>query len=116
EVKLTYGIQKAATLRATEIELGHQSTRFAIASPSGELRCQVPLIGRHNIYNALAAVGAGIALNLPARSIESGLNALRPVPGRLEIISRGQPFGVFVDYAHTDDALRNVLLTLREIA
>ena len=60
-------------------------------------------------------VGAGIALKIPVVTLQGALNAMPPVPGRLEIVSLGQPFGVYVDYAHTDDALKNVLTTLREI-
>src|SRR6185436_15118810 len=74
-----------------------------------------PLIGRHNIYNALAAIGAGLALDIPVLKLQAALNAMPAVPGRLEKVLLGQPFGVFIDYAHTDDALRNVLTTLREI-
>src|SRR5258706_1144853 len=70
-----------------------------------------PLAGRPNLYNRLAATAAGLALELPRRAIEDGLAALKAVPGRFEGVDQGQPFRVFVDYAHTDDALRNVLAT-----
>jgi UDP-N-acetylmuramoyl-L-alanyl-D-glutamate--2,6-diaminopimelate ligase len=115
EVKLTYGIRNAASLRATRIQLGADASRFVLEGPGNSFECKLPLIGRHNIYNALAAAGAGFALNLHTTKIQSALNRLEPVPGRLERVSLGQPFGVFVDYAHTDDALLNVLATLREI-
>ena len=116
EILLTYGLGEAATLRATQIQLGRDATRLKIETPAQKFSCQLPLIGRHNVYNALAAVGAALVLKIPESVIKSALNDLRPVPGRLESIAAGQPFGVYVDYAHTDDALRNVLLTLREIA
>ena len=116
EVQLTYGLGEAATLRATQIQLGRDTTRFKIEMPDQKFSCQLPLIGRYNIYNALAAVGAALVLKVPVPTIKSALNDMRPVPGRLEKIAAGQPFGVYVDYAHTDDALRNVLITLREIA
>jgi UDP-N-acetylmuramoyl-L-alanyl-D-glutamate--2,6-diaminopimelate ligase len=115
EVELTYGLQKAARLRATRIELNADGTRFVVEAPERKFALRLPLIGRHNIYNALAAVGAGLALKLDVVKIQAALNALPPVPGRLEAVSAGQSFGVFVDYAHTDDALKNVLTTLREI-
>ncbi len=115
EVQLTYGLGEAATLRATQIQLGRDTTRLKIETPEQKFSCQLPLIGRHNVYNALAAVGAALVLKVPVPTIKSALNDMRPVPGRLESIAAGQPFGVYVDYAHTDDALRNVLLTLREI-
>ena len=115
EVQLTYGLGEAATLRATQIQLGRDATRLKIETPEQKFSCQLPLIGRHNVYNALAAVGAALVLKVPVTAIKSALSELRPVPGRLENIAAGQPFGVYVDYAHTDDALRNVLHTLREI-
>ena len=115
EVELTYGLQKAARLRATKIQLGKDRSRFVVEMPDQKFACRLPLIGRHNIYNALAAAGAGIALKVPVLTVQAALNALPPVPGRLETVSMRQPFGVYVDYAHTDDALKNVLTTLREI-
>ncbi len=115
EVQLTYGLQQAARLRATKIELGKDGSRFVVETPERNFACRLPMIGRHNIYNALAAVGAGLALKVKVLTLQAALNALTPVPGRLEAVSLGQPFGVFVDYAHTDDALKSVLTTLREI-
>ena len=115
ELELTYGLEKAARLRATQVQLKKDGSRFAVETPDRRFVCRLPLIGRHNIYNALAAVGAGIALKINVLTIQAALNALPPVPGRLQTISLGQPFGVYVDYAHTDDALKNVLTTLREL-
>jgi UDP-N-acetylmuramyl-tripeptide synthetase len=86
-----------------------------VETPERKFAVRLPLIGRHNIYNALAALGAGLVLQVDVVKMQAALNALPPVPGRLESVTAGQPFGVFVDYAHTDDALRNVLATLREI-
>src|ERR1051326_1331623 len=115
EVELTYGLQKTARLRATKIQLAKDGSRFVGETSEGKFACRLPLIGRHNIYNALAAAGAGLANGIPVLTLQAALNAMPPVPGRLEMVSRGQPFGVYVDYAHTDDALKNVLTTLREI-
>jgi UDP-N-acetylmuramoyl-L-alanyl-D-glutamate--2,6-diaminopimelate ligase len=115
EVELTYGLQNAARLRATKIQLGPDGSRFTVEAPERTFACRLPLIGRHNIYNALAAAGAGLALGVEIVHVQAALNAITPVPGRLESVTAGQPFGVFVDYAHTDDALKNVLVTLREI-
>ena len=86
-----------------------------VEAPERKFAVRLPLIGRHNIYNALAAIGACLSLKIDVVKIQAALNALPPVSGRLEMVSAGQPFGVFVDYAHTDDALKNVLTTLREI-
>ena len=115
EVQLTYGLNEKAVLRATELELGRDSTRMVIHCSRGKIPCKLNLIGRHNVYNALAAVGAALALDVPSDVITRALESMPSVPGRLETIHRGQPFGVFVDYAHTDDALQNVLVTLREL-
>jgi UDP-N-acetylmuramyl-tripeptide synthetase len=112
---LTYGLTEAAKLRATDIRLGKDATQLVVETPQEKFPCRLPLIGRHNVYNALAAVGAGLLLKVGLPPIRAALNSMQPVPGRLEAITLGQPFGVFVDYAHTDDALRNVLTTLREI-
>lgn len=115
EVELTYGLAPAARLRATKVQLGKDGSRFTLQTPELQLPCRLPLIGRHNIYNALAAVGAGLSLKIDPPLLRRALQHMAPVPGRLEQVSAGQPFGVFVDYAHTDDALQNVLTTLREI-
>jgi len=115
EVNLTFGVGETSRLRATNIKLGRENTAFRVETPSGGFDCKLPLIGRHNIYNALAATGAAVTLKVDLSTIREGLERMPPVPGRLEAIQRGQPFSVFVDYAHTDDALRNVLQTLREV-
>jgi UDP-N-acetylmuramoyl-L-alanyl-D-glutamate--2,6-diaminopimelate ligase len=114
-VKLTYGLGEAARLRATGIELLKDRTCFQMEFEGRALACEMPLIGRHNIYNALAALGAGLSLGVDVRVLKRALKALPPVPGRLERVSTHEPFNVFVDYAHTDDALEQVLKTLREV-
>jgi len=115
EVNLSYGLTAAAKVRAVNVDLGKDASRFIMETPGKNFPVRLPLIGRHNIYNALAAAGAGLALKIPAATLQSALSTMRPVPGRLEGVAGGQPFSVFVDYAHTDDALLNVLGTLREI-
>lgn len=115
EVKLTYGIRNAASLRATNVQLGADASSFTVEGVEKNFACKLPLIGRHNIYNALAATGASLALGIQTSRIQSALSKMMPVPGRLENVSSGQKFSVFVDYAHTDDALHNVLTTLREV-
>jgi UDP-N-acetylmuramoyl-L-alanyl-D-glutamate--2,6-diaminopimelate ligase len=115
EVQLTYGLGEAARIRATGIQLSANATSMTVEMPEGRFSCRLPLIGRHNVYNALAAVGAGVALEVGLPVIQQALSTVEPVPGRLESIPSSLPFGVYVDYAHTDDALCNVLTTLREI-
>ncbi|HEU0009131.1 MAG TPA: UDP-N-acetylmuramoyl-L-alanyl-D-glutamate--2,6-diaminopimelate ligase [Verrucomicrobiae bacterium] len=115
EVELNFGLRQSARLRATRIEIGADGSRFIVEAPERKFALRLPLLGRHNIYNALAAVGACLALKVDVVKIQAALNKMAAVPGRLERVDCGQPFGVLVDYAHTDDALRNVLTTLREL-
>lgn len=115
EVQLTYGLGELAKVRASRIQLGKDTTDMAIDAGEHRFHCKLPLIGRHNIFNALAAIGAGVYLKLGVQALRTGLNTMEAVPGRLENVARGNAFGVYVDYAHTDDALRHVLSTLREI-
>ncbi|MCX7872559.1 MAG: UDP-N-acetylmuramoyl-L-alanyl-D-glutamate--2,6-diaminopimelate ligase, partial [Verrucomicrobiae bacterium] len=101
-IKCTYGINEEATIRATDIIMNQNGAAFTVNLPSDKFDCQISLIGRHNIYNALAATGAALAFNVPAKNIKHALERMNPVPGRLEKINLGQPFTVIVDYAHTD--------------
>lgn len=114
-VKVDYSLGGEAQIRAGQIQLAGEGTRMQVQVAGASFPCQLPLIGRHNVYNALAAVGAAHALRVSAPDIQSALAGMPAVPGRLERIRGRQPFNVVVDYAHTDDALRNVLTTLREI-
>ncbi len=79
----------------------------------GPLELETVLLGRFNVQNLLAATGAALALGLPTDAVRRGIAGLRGVPGRMELVDAGQPFTVLVDYAHTDDALRNLLETVR---
>jgi UDP-N-acetylmuramoyl-L-alanyl-D-glutamate--2,6-diaminopimelate ligase len=114
-VKLTYGIRNPASIRAVNVQLGAELSTFTVEAREKTFACKLPLIGFHNVLNALAATGAGFVLNVDVKKIQSALNKMPSVPGRLESVSCGQPFTVFVDYAHTDDALHNVLTTVREV-
>jgi len=89
---------------------------FDIRTPRGTLHARSKLVGRPNVYNILAAVGTGIALDLPFDAIERGLQTLQAVPGRFQVVSSAADgVTVVVDYAHTDDALRNLLETARPL-
>jgi len=112
---LTYGVLNDAMIRAHDVRVSNEGTFFIARTPAGEIPIAVPLIGRYNVSNALAAIGAGLALGLDLGTIERALSQMHPVPGRLEMIASGQPFRVYVDYAHTPDALRNVLMTVGEL-
>jgi UDP-N-acetylmuramoyl-L-alanyl-D-glutamate--2,6-diaminopimelate ligase len=105
-----------ADLLAEDVRLSLEGTRFRARTPVGVLEVETALLGRFNVGNALAALGAGLALSLPADAVLRGLAALGGVPGRMETIAAGQGFTVLVDYAHTDDALRNLLETVRGLS
>ena len=111
---LTYGIEGDADIRAREITSTAGGLEFLISSPAGDMRIRSRLVGRHNIYNVLAAAGACIAMGVSPSDIELGLTDMGEVPGRLEKVDAGQDFTVLVDYAHTEDALERVLATARE--
>ncbi|MDL5050714.1 UDP-N-acetylmuramoyl-L-alanyl-D-glutamate--2,6-diaminopimelate ligase [Oscillatoria amoena NRMC-F 0135] len=111
---VTYGFGAEAGLRAELVELGSSRTRYILHNQGRAHEVTLPLAGRHNVYNSLAAVGTALALGIDPVTVISALAALPAVPGRLERVDAGMPFDLFVDYAHTDDALKNVLSTLRE--
>ena len=110
---ISYGINSAADVSAQIRDESLSGTRFRLRIHDEMLDCATRLIGRHNISNILAAAAAAAHLGLTTHEIVTGIEAFRTVPGRLERVSCGQPFDVFVDYAHTDDALRRCLMSLR---
>jgi len=112
---LTYGLGKDAAITAPEFGLKFSGLEFTARTPAGPVRVNSRLVGRINVFNILAAIGAGLALDVPVAAIEQGIRDLEAVPGRFQSIAAGQPFLVVVDYAHTDDALRNLIETAREI-
>ncbi|MFQ6672331.1 MAG: UDP-N-acetylmuramoyl-L-alanyl-D-glutamate--2,6-diaminopimelate ligase [Candidatus Tectimicrobiota bacterium] len=112
---LTYGLAGTPDIKAHDLELSVRGTRFTVATPAGTLRVESPLIGRHNIYNMLAAVGVGLHVGVEPAAIQEGLEVCRAIPGRFERVEAGQDFAVVVDYAHTDDALRNALEAARSL-
>jgi UDP-N-acetylmuramoyl-L-alanyl-D-glutamate--2,6-diaminopimelate ligase len=112
----TYGIQKPADVRPEHLAMDLTGVRFEAATPGGSVAVRSSLVGRPNVYNLLAATAAACAIGLPADAIGAGLSELRGVPGRFEVVSAaGDDVTVVVDYAHTDDALRNLLETARPL-
>jgi len=111
----TYGLERAADIRATDVRLSLEGSRFTAKTPLGPVAIHSPLLGRFNVSNLLAALGAALALGISKEVAATGLGALAGVPGRLERVNAGQDFTVIVDYAHTDDALKNLLETVREL-
>jgi UDP-N-acetylmuramoyl-L-alanyl-D-glutamate--2,6-diaminopimelate ligase len=102
-------------LRTLKARFDLQGLTARIATPNGKLEFHSPLVGRHNLENILNAVGVGVALQIPLETIAAGIGSLDHVPGRLERIPNVHRRFVYVDYAHTPDALENALLALRAL-
>jgi len=111
----TYGIE-AGDFHAERLEMTPQGNSFALATPDGPIELRSPLIGRVNVYNVLAASAAAYARGCTPEQIAAGIAAISRVPGRFERVDEAQPFAVVVDYAHTDDALENLIRLARDFA
>lgn len=112
---ITYGFQSDAKIRATIEHESLEETRFSLHLPGETLSVKTPLTGRHNVENCLAAAAACYDIGIKPSQIAEGIHHLAIVPGRLETIDMGQEYQIFVDYAHTDDALRRCLETLKPL-
>jgi UDP-N-acetylmuramoyl-L-alanyl-D-glutamate--2,6-diaminopimelate ligase len=112
---VTFGESPEATVRAENVRLNFKSTQLRLVWPEGTLEIESPFIGRYNVSNLLAAFAACYALGRDPAIIATRLKTFPGVPGRMERIEEDQPYNVLVDYAHTDDALRNALGMLRAI-
>ena len=111
-----FGIDLPADYRATEISVTAQGSRFTLHTPRGSVPAQMQLVGRHNIENALTAIACVMeTFDLTPEQVANALADAAGAPGRLQNVFAGQPFSVLVDYAHTDDALENVLTALRPL-
>jgi UDP-N-acetylmuramoyl-L-alanyl-D-glutamate--2,6-diaminopimelate ligase len=105
----TYGTDPAADVRATRVEEDAWRVRVEYAAPSGSGAVELQLVGRFNVHNALAVVALGEAIGLDPAAVRAGLASVPVVPGRMERIDLGQPFGVIVDFAHSPASLQTVL-------
>src|SRR5579864_6782815 len=112
---ILYGIQNG-DFRATNINLQQDGTKFDLVTPSGSIKIETALIGGINVYNILAAAAATFACGCSLKQIAEAIDHFKQVPGRFEKVDCGQPFTVVVDYAHTDDALRNLTAIARDFA
>ena len=114
---VTYALTKPADITSGPVTFSLDGLAFEVRTPRGTVRVRSKLVGRPNVYNILAAVAAATALDLPFDAVERGLASLSGVPGRFELVSApGDAVTVVVDYAHTDDALRNLLETARPLS
>jgi UDP-N-acetylmuramoyl-L-alanyl-D-glutamate--2,6-diaminopimelate ligase len=112
---LSFGLNIGADIHPTDFRNHIHGTDIHIATPAGKISIHSRLIGRPNLYNVMAATGAALMLGIGLEAIRLGVEALAGVPGRMERVEAGQPFTVIVDYAHTPDALQNLLDTLRQL-
>jgi UDP-N-acetylmuramoyl-L-alanyl-D-glutamate--2,6-diaminopimelate ligase len=113
---IRFGTTKRSDYRAASVSVTPQGTRFVLHTPSGKAEVHMKLVGQHNIENALAAAAlVGEVAGLTVNQIAAGLANAPGAPGRLQPVDAGQPFSVLVDYAHTDDALINVLKALKPL-
>jgi UDP-N-acetylmuramoyl-L-alanyl-D-glutamate--2,6-diaminopimelate ligase len=112
---LSFSAQGTADIRAVEAESSFDGLKVRVATPQGAAVLHSPLVGWFNVANILAAVGVGLAQEIDLARIAQGIEECSAVPGRFEIVREGQPFLVAVDYAHTDDALRNLISSARRL-
>jgi UDP-N-acetylmuramoyl-L-alanyl-D-glutamate--2,6-diaminopimelate ligase len=113
---LWYGLEDGATARARNISSGFSGLRFEVLYGGRTYSVESPLVGQINVYNVLAAWCTGLSYGLGPEVIGRGIADCSAVPGRFERVEEGQPFLVVVDYAHTDDALRNVIAVARALS
>jgi UDP-N-acetylmuramoyl-L-alanyl-D-glutamate--2,6-diaminopimelate ligase len=110
-----FGYAREAHVRLLDSDMRPDGTRLRLTTPAGELTVRTRLVGRPNIYNIMSASAATLGLGIARDAVVDGIQALQGVPGRMEPVDEGQPFSVYVDYAHTPDALENLLRTAESL-
>ncbi|MFH1360075.1 MAG: UDP-N-acetylmuramoyl-L-alanyl-D-glutamate--2,6-diaminopimelate ligase [Candidatus Omnitrophota bacterium] len=113
---MTYGFDPSCDVKVRDLDLNAANSTMTVVTPQGPIAIKTELIGRYNAYNILAACAQSAAYGIDSKIIAKGIKALKGVPGRLERIHCGQDYHIFVDYAHTEDALKNVLLNLKNVS
>ncbi len=112
---VTYGIEDDADVRAQDVRLSERGAGFTVAWRGRNIPFRISLPGRFNVYNSLAAISVGLSEGMEPELVQSALAGVSGVPGRFQLVDRGQEFAVVVDYAHTPDGLENVLRTARAL-
>ena len=113
---LTFGVRDRADISASDIDITTRGVQFDLHTPAGDVRMNLPIPGLFSVFNAMGAVGMAQAIGIRLSAIKEGLESMTSVSGRLESVGEGLPYSIFVDYAHTPDALENVLKTVRDFA
>jgi UDP-N-acetylmuramoyl-L-alanyl-D-glutamate--2,6-diaminopimelate ligase len=111
----TYSVSGEADFFAENVRCDLEGTSFDVVSRAGRLRVESPLLGRFHVENLLAAASGGLSLGIEGAEVAAALASVRSVPGRMERVATGQPYTILVDYAHTEDALRRLLLAVRDV-
>ncbi|SHH12433.1 UDP-N-acetylmuramoyl-L-alanyl-D-glutamate--2,6-diaminopimelate ligase [Tepidibacter thalassicus] len=111
---LTYGIEGDADIKAENVKIYSTGVEYKLITPKYELDVYVPISGRFTVYNSLAVIGACYLMDIPKEAILEGLKNTKGVPGRFESVNSSKGFSVIIDYAHTPDAIENILKTARE--
>ncbi|HTY60697.1 MAG TPA: UDP-N-acetylmuramoyl-L-alanyl-D-glutamate--2,6-diaminopimelate ligase [Acidobacteriota bacterium] len=112
---MRFGFNEPAEIRAIAFNSRFDGMDLECATPVGKMHLRLHLIGRPNVYNVMAATGASLGLGLDLNTIRAGVEGLKGVPGRMELVNAGQDFSVIVDYAHSPDSLQNLLETVRQL-
>jgi UDP-N-acetylmuramoyl-L-alanyl-D-glutamate--2,6-diaminopimelate ligase len=115
KIVTTYGLEPGSQVRGKNFKLTARGIELSAIHPAGELLVSSPLLGKPNLYNILASIAAALTLNISVPAIKEGIASLQGVPGRFEKIENSLGLHIFVDYAHTDGALKNLLETVREL-
>lgn len=113
---ISYGLDKPAQIRAEDIETDNQGVSFQLVSEQWREKIRINTPGLFSVYNALAAISTGLALNIPKEKIVQGVETVQGVPGRFESVDCGQDFAIIIDFAHTPDGLKNILQTAKQFA
>lgn len=113
---ITYGIDRPADVRAQQVRISRQGTSFQVQTFAGSITLNLRLMGKFNVYNALAAIAVALVEGVPLEAIKASLEQVKGVNGRFEPVDAGQDFTVIVDYSHTPDSLENALMTIKEFA
>jgi UDP-N-acetylmuramoyl-L-alanyl-D-glutamate--2,6-diaminopimelate ligase len=112
---ISFGFKPEAVVRAEKFNINHSGMTATVSYPGGQLTFSSPLIGKHNLYNFLAAISAALVLSIPVPAIVKGINSLKTIPGRFEKVANNLDLNIIVDYAHTDGALQNLLESVKSL-
>ncbi|NPV82820.1 MAG: UDP-N-acetylmuramoyl-L-alanyl-D-glutamate--2,6-diaminopimelate ligase [Candidatus Aminicenantes bacterium] len=112
---ISFGFKPEAVVRAEKFTINQEGMTATVSSPLGQLTFTSSLIGKHNLYNFLAAISAALVLSIPVPDILKGISSVKRIPGRFENVPNGLGIKVIVDYAHTDGALENLLQAVRSL-